>query len=93
MTNYQKLENYYKENFNLNEDNNEYKFFLGLSKLFGVSIQTAMDIWYAESRSWFKPEMIDELIRLDAPENEGHRPNLYAGDFDWRDGKFYQSID
>lgn len=55
-----------------------------------VTNDTIGNIHYAVGRSWFKPEMVDELIRLNDPKAEGYRPNLYSGNFDWNeiDGRF-----
>lgn len=56
-------------------------FFTGLQELFQVSDRVTLDIWYAPQRSWFVPEMIEELIRLD---HAGEPlPNLTSGEFKW----------
>jgi hypothetical protein len=58
-------------------------FFDALAVKFGVNYSTALNIWYAEQRSWFKPEMIAELIRLDKAGPEEFRPILASGEFEW----------
>lgn len=82
MTNYEKLRQFYKQNAKVEQED----FFNRLMGLFNIKNDTAYNIWYAEQRSWFKPEMIDELIRLD--HNNEEQPNLLAGDFEWINGKF-----
>ncbi len=84
MNNYQKYLKFCKNHKRNQVDD----FFDALAKEFNVTEGTTYQIWYAEQRSWFKPEMIDELIRLDNPEVPGFRPNLGSGEFDWEDGKF-----
>lgn len=64
-----------------NSKANTETFFTGLQRLFNISEASAMDIWYAAQRSWFKPEMVDELIRLDKAGE--WRPNLQSGEFIW----------
>lgn len=85
MTNYQKFHKFNAENGHLER----VEYFAKLSELFDCQIHTVIDIWYAEQRSWFKPEMIDELLRLDkVPPGSEFRPNLCSGEFEWRDGRF-----
>lgn len=63
--------------------NSENEFFEILMKEFQVGYDTAMDMWYAPQRSWFKEEMMEEIIRLDNSAEEGFRPNLCSGEFKW----------
>lgn len=79
MTNYEKYNQFCQDNRMADETD----FFQRLCELFGVSHSTAMDIWYAPQRSWFRPAMIDELIRLDKVGTEEFHPNLYSREFDW----------
>lgn len=82
--NFQKYLDFLKQHQYSNED----EFFQHLTELFPVSSATAYDIWYAYQRSWFEPEMIDALIKLDGiSDNSVFRPNLFSGDFDWDDEK------
>jgi hypothetical protein len=78
---YQKYCEFRKDHANDSEDD----FFNNLMKEFNISYQTALNIWYAVQRSWFKPEMVEEFIRLDNPNNEGFRPILTVGHFCWDD--------
>ncbi len=63
------------------------EFYQGIMDLFNVSYGTAMNLWYAPQRSWFKEEMFDELIRLDKVKDE-FIPNLCSGEFEWEGNKF-----
>ncbi len=81
MTKYEQYNQYCIEHKN----DDTAPFFKGLQELLNCSYGTAMNIWYAEQRSWFEQEMVDELIRLDGHEiNNGEfYPNLFSGEFDW----------
>jgi hypothetical protein len=84
MTNYEKLKMY----LNSDDSPREFMAFIDLlANLLNISDNTALSIWYAEQRSWFKPGMVDELIRLDDPNAVGFRPNLGSGEFTWNDNK------
>ncbi len=76
-TKYEKMVDFYEKS--TLDDN---AFFEGLAKELDISFDAAIDIWYAEQRSWFKPEMVDELCRLDKVKGE-FRPALYSGEFGW----------
>lgn len=84
MTNYDKFISFLRKH----KDDSWNAFFDNLAKEFDVSQSTAYSIWYAEQRSWFRPEMIDELIRLDKAPKEEFRPSLASGEFQWKNGKF-----
>jgi len=60
-------------------------FIQGLSKYLGCNESTAMDIWYARQRSWFKNEMVQALIDLEKAPVGTFRPNLTSGEFEWDD--------
>lgn len=83
MTNYEKYLQYCKDNAKAEEGD----FFNGICKLFDVTVGTAYNLWYAPQRSWFVPQMFDELIRLDKNPDE-FRPCLATGEWTWQDGKF-----
>lgn len=68
-----------------NQNSNESEIFNGISELFKISLQTVMMIWYMDSRSWFKPEMIDALILLDKEKSPEFVPNIFSGEFAWDD--------
>lgn len=78
MNAHEKYNQFRKDHFNDEPDT----FFANLAKEFGVSDSTAYDIWYAPQRSWYKPEMMDEIVRLDKVTDEFF-PNYYSGSFDW----------
>lgn len=79
MTNHDKFFQFCNENRNLGWS----EFFQKLVTEFKVSCGCATDMWYATERSWYRPEMMDELIRLDNPKESGFRPNLRSGEFEW----------
>lgn len=85
MTNWEKYVEYCQDNAHCQAD-----FYHGICQLFNVSYDTALNIWYVPQRSWFRAEMIDELIRLDDPTEVGFRPNLCSGEFGWdeKENKF-----
>lgn len=84
MTGYEKYIRFCEQNTTLGEC----EFFDKLAEELQVSRKTALDIWYAHQRSWFEPEMVDELIRLDKAEGE-FKPILGTREFVWKDGKFH----
>lgn len=86
MSKYEEYRKFYQEHKHLNGDH----FFADLAEFFNISMSRAMDIHYATLRSWFKPEMIEELIRLDSAKHE-FQPPIYSGDFKWEEGKFKPS--
>lgn len=69
-----------------NKQSGEDRFFCKLAQEFDCSVNCSYLFWFAEQRSWFKPEMIDELIRMD--KNGEDFPNLLSGDFRWENNKF-----
>ena len=69
-----------------NDDQDD--FFENLAKEFNVSVGTAYNIWYAPQRSWYKPEMMDEIIRLDKVGAEQFHPCFASGEFKWDGNKF-----
>lgn len=83
MTAYEKYDQFCRESSRLPSHLNEDRFFNELAKLFNVSIGTAYNIWYADQRSWFEPEMMEEIVRLDKPGKDDFVPNLMSGEWDW----------
>lgn len=67
-------------------------FIRGLAQYLGCSENTAMDIWYARQRSWFKKEMVQALIDLEKAPPGTFRPRLTTGEFAWdsRNCRFIQ---
>ena len=74
---YDKLMKFYRDNPDLDQD----VFFSKLAKEFQCSDFCAVLLWYAEQRSWFVPEMIDELVRLDKIDKLPTK--LFSGEFMW----------
>jgi hypothetical protein len=68
----------------------EQDFFQNLANEFDVSVGTAYNIWYAPQRSWYKPEMMEEIIRLDKCKLEEFFPNFYTGEFKWNGKNFVE---
>lgn len=79
QTPYEKYDQFCRDNAQLNIED----FFNRLTRLFNVSIGTAYNIWYADQRSWFEPEMMEEIIRLDKPGKDDFVPSLTTGGWDW----------
>lgn len=71
-------------------DDSQDKFFDALCEKFNISMNCALDIWYAEQRSWFDPKMIDVLIDMHHnPQNYSFFPSLSSGEFTWKDDRFH----
>jgi len=78
MKNYDKYLEFCQSNKNVEES----EFFSKLAQMFDISIGTAYKIWYAEQRSWFKPEMVDAIIALDKAPLKEFRPLFCSGEFE-----------
>lgn len=79
MTNYEKL-------IEIIEDNDAFFVDMLVSGTFKIGVQTAADILHIKDKTWFEPEMIDELIELDHKGRFEHTfyPNVYnETEFHW----------
>lgn len=66
------------------EDDDTVLYFEELMRLLDVSHHTACDLWYANQRSWFKPEMAEVIVDMEKnKEKYNYFPILTRGDFAW----------
>lgn len=79
MNAYQQYQQFCKNHAKDSETN----FFNALMKEFNVSYDTALDIWYAPQRSWFRSEMMEAIIALDKLEPGEFIPCFASGEFKW----------
>lgn len=85
VSKYEEYRKFYQEYKHLHLED---KFVPKLAELFNITIGAAYEIVYATRQSWFVPEMVEELIRLDKFPRGEFQPNIYACDFKWEEGKF-----
>jgi hypothetical protein len=74
----------YPQSFNEHKDKEWDEFFFSMAQDLSCSFSTVYNIWYANQRSWFKPDMVEALIKLEK-EPDAFQPHLISGDFDWDD--------